>query len=110
MKAPEPGQSVPETLRALPSDEARAIMWRFADRVEFQMLVQSARSVARGVVAKLVKDGGRRSHEWTAGKQAMLQAFDDSGITATFFDPEFGGFMEGPKNLATALITFLLSC
>ena len=83
-------------------------MWRFADRVDLQMIVQSSRSVARGVVAKLVKDGGRRTHDWTAGKQAMLKAFDDSGVTATFFDPEFGGFIEGPKNLATALITFEL--
>jgi hypothetical protein len=92
----------------MPGDEARALMWRFADRVDFQMLVQSSRSVARGIVSKLVKDGGRHSHEWTPAKQAMLQAFDDSGITATFFDPEFGGFIEGPKNLATALITFEL--
>ncbi|MEK7475646.1 MAG: acyl-CoA dehydrogenase family protein [Candidatus Coatesbacteria bacterium] len=108
MKTPDAGQTVPETLRALPGDEARAIMWRFADRVDFQMLVQSSRAVARNVVGKLVKDGGRHSHDWTPGKQAMLQAFDDAGITATFFDPEFGGFIEGPKNLATALITFEL--
>ena len=39
----------------------------------------------------------------------MLPAFDESGITAAFLDPEQGGFIEGPKNLALALIAFELS-
>ena len=40
-----------ETLRTLPGDDVRQIMWRYADRFDLQMAVQSARSVARGVVA-----------------------------------------------------------
>ena len=58
----------PELLRTLPSDAARQIQWRFADRYDLQMLVQSARAVARGPVARLVANGGRNSHEWTEAK------------------------------------------
>ena len=41
-------------LRALPGDDVRQIMWRFANRYDLQMLVQSVRAVARGPVARLV--------------------------------------------------------
>ncbi len=84
-------------------------MWRFADRFDLQMLVQSARRVARGPVARLVADGGRNSHEWTQQKAGLLQVFDEAGLTAVFMDPEQGGFIEGPKNLALALLAFELS-
>ena len=84
-------------------------MWRFADRYELQMLVQSARGVARGPVARLVAAGGRNSHEWTPEKASLLPHFDESGITAAFLDPEQGGFIAGPKNLALALIAFELA-
>jgi alkylation response protein AidB-like acyl-CoA dehydrogenase len=99
----------PEMLRTLPSDAARQIQWGFADRYELQLLVQSARSVARGPVARLVASGGRNSHEWTEAKAELLQAFDDSGITAVFMDPEEGGLFVGPKNLALALVAFELA-
>ena len=98
-----------ETLRTLPTDGARQILWRFADRYDLQMLVQSVRSVARGPVAKLVAQGGRNSHEWTPGKAELLEAFDHSGITAVFMDPEQGGFLVGPRNLALALVAFELA-
>ncbi|HYW48827.1 MAG TPA: acyl-CoA dehydrogenase family protein [Bryobacteraceae bacterium] len=98
-----------EYLRALPGDDVRQILWRFADRYDLQMLVQSVRAVARGPVARLVAEGARNTHEWTAGKQALLQAFDESGITGVFMDPEQGGFIEGPKNLALALVAFELA-
>src|SRR3954463_7058270 len=98
-----------EVLRALPGDDVRQILWRFADRFDLQMLVQSVRAVARGPVARLVAQGARNTHEWTPGKQALLQAFDDSGITAVFMDPAQGGFIEGPKNLALALTAFELA-
>ena len=70
-----------DTLRALPGDDVRQILWRFADRYDLQMLVQSVRAVARGPVARLVAAGARNTHEWTADKQALLQSFDESGIT-----------------------------
>ncbi len=73
------------------------------------MLVQSTRTVARGPVARLVAQGARNSHEWTPEKASLLAAFDESGITAAFLDPQHGGFIEGPKNLALALIAFELS-
>jgi alkylation response protein AidB-like acyl-CoA dehydrogenase len=98
-----------ETLRTLPGDDVRQVMWRFADRYELQMLVQASRQVARGPVARLVANGGRNSHEWTPEKAALLQHFDESGITAAALDPEDGGFIAGPKNLALALVAFELS-
>jgi hypothetical protein len=33
----------------------------------------------------------------------MMRAFDRAGITAAFMEPEEGGFIAGPKNLALAL-------
>ncbi|MBI5818989.1 MAG: acyl-CoA/acyl-ACP dehydrogenase [Verrucomicrobia bacterium] len=98
-----------QTLRTLPGDETRQILWRFADRFDLQLLVQSARAVARGPVARLVADGGRNSHEWTARKAQLLPAFDEAGLTAAFLDPEQGGFIAGPKNLALALVAFELA-
>jgi len=96
-------------LQTLPGDDVRQILWRFADRYELHMLVQSARSVARGPVARVVADGGRNSHEWTPAKAGLLRHFDESGITAAALDPEEGGFMAGPKNLALALLAFELA-
>ena len=97
------------TLQTLPGDDLRQLMWRFADRYDLAMLAQAARAVARGPVARLVAQGARNSHEWTPEKASLLPAFDESGITAAFLPPEFGGFLEGPKNLALALIAFELS-
>ncbi|HOX57633.1 MAG TPA: acyl-CoA dehydrogenase family protein [Candidatus Paceibacterota bacterium] len=97
------------TLQTLPGDDLRQVMWRFADRYDLAMLVQSSRTVARGPVARLVAQGARNSHEWTPEKASLLAAFDESGITAAFLDPQYGGFIEGPKNLALALIAFELS-
>ena len=99
----------PTHLQTLPGDDVRQIMWRFADRYELHMLVQGARSVARGPVARLVANGGRNSHDWTPEKASLLPHFDESGITAAFLDPEHGGFIAGPKNLALSLIAFELS-
>src|SRR5512133_570087 len=98
-----------DSLRTLPGDDVRQIMWRFADRYDLQMLVQSTRGVARGPVARLVAQGGRNTHEWTADKDALLHAFDESGITGVFMDPAQGGFIEGPKNPALALVAFELA-
>jgi len=97
------------TLQTLPGDDVRQIMWRFADRYDLHLLVQAARQVARGPVARLVAAGARNSHEWTPEKASLLPVFDESGITAAFLDPEHGGFIAGPKNLALALIAFELS-
>ena len=99
----------PVSLSTLPSDDVRQLLWRFADRYDLHMLVQGARSVARGPVARLVANGGRNSHEWTPEKAALLPYFDESGITAACLDLESGGFLAGPKNLALALIAFELS-
>ena len=93
----------------LPTDEVRQIMWRLSDRYAHQMLVQSVRAVARGPVARLVASGARQSHDWTPEKATLLQAFDEAGITAVYLDPEQGGFMDGPKNFALALVAFELA-
>ncbi len=93
----------------LPGDAVRQIQWRFADRFDLQMLVQSSRGVARGTVAQLVAAGERNTHEWTPGKNEMMEAFDRAGITAAFMEPEEGGFISGPKNLALSLAAFELA-
>jgi len=103
--------AIPETtsMHTLPGDAVRQILWRFADRFDLQMLVQSTRGVARGTVARLVAAGERNTHEWTAAKDEMLTAFDQAGITAAFMEPEEGGFIAGPKNLALGLAAFELA-
>jgi alkylation response protein AidB-like acyl-CoA dehydrogenase len=98
-----------EALRTLPSDDVRQILWRFSDRYDLQMLVQAVRAVARGPVARLVAQGGRNDHEWTPEKSQLLKAYDEAGITAVFMDPEQGGFIEGPKNLALSLTAYELA-
>src|SRR5208283_5082206 len=98
-----------KTMLTLPGDAVRQIQWRFADRFDLQMLVASARGVARGTVARMVAAGERNTHEWTAAKDEMLDAFDRAGITAAFMEPEEGGFIVGPKNLALGLAAFELA-
>src|SRR5512136_1701930 len=99
----------PGGLRTLPGDDVRQILWRFADRYDLQMLVQSTRGVARGPVARLAAGGGWNSHEWTPEKNELLAHYDAAGITASFMDPEQGGFITGPKNLALSLAAFELA-
>ncbi len=98
-----------ETLKTLPGDDVRQVMWRFQDRYDLQMLIQSSRGVARGLVARLVAEGARNTHEWTEAKNQLLKAYDDAGITTCFMDPHQGGFIEGPKNLALALVAMELA-
>ncbi len=96
-------------MSTLPGDDIRQIMWRYSDRFELQMVVQSSRQVARSVVARCVADGVRNSHEWNDRKHSILEAFDQAGLTQVFMDPQDGGFIDGPKNLALALVAFELS-
>lgn len=96
-------------LATLPGDDIRQIMWRYSDRFELQMVVQSARGVARGHVARMVADGARNTHEWDDRKNSLLDAFDASGLTALYMDTTQGGYIDGPKNFALSLTTFELS-
>jgi len=96
-------------LETLPGDDVRQIMWRFADRYDLAMIVQAARGVARGPVARLVAAGGRNTHEWTPEKASILNDFEAAGLSAVYFDPAQGGLIEGPKNLALSLIAFELA-
>jgi alkylation response protein AidB-like acyl-CoA dehydrogenase len=98
-----------EFLKTLPGDDVRQVLWRFEDRYDLAMMIQAVRAVARGPVARLVAQGGRTSHEWTAEKDALLPEYDAAGITSAYMDPEEGGFLEGPKNLALAMIAFELA-
>ena len=95
-------------MSTLPGDDVRQIMWRFSDRYDLQMVIQSTRAVARSVVARMVADKQRHTHEWTKEKQEMLKSFDEAGITAAFMEPEQGGYIAGPKNLVLAMIAFEL--
>jgi alkylation response protein AidB-like acyl-CoA dehydrogenase len=103
--------ALPETriMLMLPADGVRQMQWRFADRFDLQMLVQSARGVARGTVARMVAAGERNTHEWTPAKNEMMEVFDRAGISAIFMEPEEGGFIAGPKNLALSLAAFELA-
>ena len=74
-----PGTPETDSLRTLPGDDIRQVMWRFTDKFTHQMLVQSSRGVARGLVARLVAGGVRETHEWTPEKASLLQAFDEAG-------------------------------
>ena len=96
-------------LTTLPGDDVRQLMWRFADRYDLAMMVQSCRAVARGPVARAVANGERNTHDWTSGKNDLLKAFDDAGITSAFMEPAEGGYIEGPKNLALGLLAFELA-
>ena len=102
-------ESTRTSLQTLPGDDVRQIMWRFAERYDIQMLLQSVREVARGPVARLVAEGGRNSHEWTEGKQALIRHFDEAGITTAAVGPESGGIVTGPYNLLLSLISYELA-
>jgi alkylation response protein AidB-like acyl-CoA dehydrogenase len=106
MIATETTVTVPPPLRTLPGDEVRQVMWRFAERFDLQMLVQSARTAARGPVARLVAEGARNSHDWTEQKKRLLSVFDEAGLTSLGAELEDGGLIDGPKNLALALAAF----
>jgi alkylation response protein AidB-like acyl-CoA dehydrogenase len=98
-----------DTIRTLPDDRVRRVMWRLADRPDLQKLIEAARGVARGPVARLVAEGARATHEWTDAKAALLQAYDEAGLTSMFADSDVGGYLAGPKNLALALAAFELA-
>ncbi len=109
MAVPAAEVAATESLRTLPGDDVRYVMWRIADRYDLQMLVQSVRAVARGPVARMVANGARNTHEWTAEKNELLEHYDACGVTGVFMDPHQGGFIEGPKNMAMALAAFELA-
>lgn len=92
-------QTQPETratLQTLPGDHVRQIMWRYADRYDVQMVVQSSRAVARGVVAQLVAQGERNTHHWTERKNSMFPAFDEAGVTTAGLDLGLRRVYRGP--------------
>ena len=94
------------TMKMLPGDEVRQIMWRFAERYDVQMAIAGARQVARGLIAKLVADGQRFTHDWTDAKNEMFAKFDECGISAGAMKMEYGGIFEGPKNLPMSLLSY----
>lgn len=96
-------------LPALPTDALRQVMWRLGDGDKLPQLVEAARGVARGLVAQLVADGQRDTYEWTPAKQRLLEALDSAGVSSIYAEPQYGGTMAGPKNLATALAAFELA-
>ena len=97
MAVPADKVAAAETLRTLPGDDVRQILWRMSDRYDLQMLVQSVRQVARGPVARMVAEGARNTHDWTEKKNALLGYYDECGVTGVFMEPHQGGFIEGPK-------------
>ena len=96
-------------LQRLPGDAVRRVLWRYADRPDLDRLVRATREVARGPVARLVAEGGRRSHAWDERKAALLPAFDAAGITGISLDSAHGAIFEESRNLALALAAFELA-
>ncbi|MFO7693396.1 MAG: acyl-CoA dehydrogenase family protein [Vicinamibacterales bacterium] len=96
-------------LRRLPDDEVRAVQWRFADRDDLRRIVLASREVARGPVARLVARGARHSDAWTPDKAGLVEAFDGAGLSVLAADAEYGGSIDGPKNLGIALAAFELA-
>jgi alkylation response protein AidB-like acyl-CoA dehydrogenase len=96
-------------LNTLPGDDVRQILWRFADRYELHMLVQSARGVARGPVARLVAAGGRNSHEWTPEKNKPAPILRRKRHHRRVSGPGARRVYRRPKNLVLALIAFELA-
>ncbi len=88
---------------ALPDDATRQVLWRFGDRPELLALVQAARRVARGPVARLVQQGDRVIQTWTPGKQALLDEFDRAGLSSVNLDGA------AAANVSIALAAFELA-
>lgn len=94
------------TMKMLPGDEVRQIMWRFQDRYDIQMAVAAARSAARGYVARLVADNQRANHDWNDAKNKLFEEFDNCGVTAAGLNAEYGGLFAGPRNFPLALLSY----
>jgi len=70
--------------------------WRFADRFDLQMLVQSARSVARGTVARLVAAASATPTSGPRPKQKCLKPSIERSDRC-FMEPEEGGLSPAQK-------------
>ena len=90
----------PETLQTLPGDDVRQLM---------RALRGTAHPADAGFNRRAASRAARSRGSWrrvggtnTSGPSARtsLAHYDASGITAAFMDPEEGGFISGPKNLA----------
>ncbi len=99
------------TLRTLPGDFPRQIMWRFGDRqgAQLRRLIRTVRALARHRVAGILREGARDARDWSDQEASLLAAFDEFGIWNLLLDPQQGGFVEGPKNFALALAMFELA-
>ena len=53
-------------------------MWRYAERYDIPDGCYGCPFCARGLIARLVADGERNTHEWTDAKNEMYKAFDES--------------------------------
>ena len=97
-------------LRRLPDDDVRAVQWRFADRDDLRRIVQAARGVARG--PGRAAGGPRRE---ALGRVDARQGGPGQGVRrrrpvgAVAVDAEYGGRIDGPKNLGIALAAFELA-
>ena len=87
-----------EYLRALPGDDVRQILWRFADRFDLQMLVQSVRAVARGPVARLVA-AGRPQHPRVDRRQSRRSSRPSTNPAspASSWTPTRAASSKGPR-------------
>ena len=57
----------------------------------------------------MVAEGAATPTSGPEQKNALLEQYDAAGMTGVFMEPQQGGFIEGPKNLALALVAFELA-
>ena len=89
-------------LRTLPGDDVRQIMWRFADRYDLQMVVQSARSVARGRPGAIsVASIAPRGSMWSPQPAVYMDKIVVDRAVGSFLVPEC---MDAPVGWTLALV------
>ena len=76
------GIEVVRTMDAFRWDEIHWNLWRVADRSDLQPVIDSARRVAREVVALRSTASSKSDCEWTAEKASILASLDSNGLTS----------------------------
>jgi hypothetical protein len=104
-----PGTLPADALRTLPTDEIRQIMWRLSDR--FDAADAGPGGARRRAGSGRAARGRRRSAPTSGrgGKAGAARRLRPLRAHRRVLDPEHGGFIDGPKNLALALVAFELA-
>ena len=87
MESDQSAHMLASLLRTLPGDDARQIMWRFADRDDLQTPGPGRSARWRGARWRGWSPAARGArHAWTPEKHALLAEFDRAGVTTACLD------------------------